>query len=140
MRDFLPLPAIACVLLLAGPSDANDMAAIRTAWLKRQQAVKYARFFVRDVHTVGAGTQPGREITGKVDLKGRKPTPPKDATHTIKRTLCLQDQSLRSTAYGRFWHAWKEAFLTLDQRMLITPGRRTTLNNWASPRSLVRLD
>ena len=126
------LSTTACILFLTSVSYATDIATIKSAWLKRQRDTKYARFFVRDRHTTGAGTREGRAFVADLVKGLRKVLPPKDSTHTIKRTFCLNGQSMRTTAYGRRWNAWKEAFVSLDQRKLMTPTLKTTLNNWAA--------
>lgn len=57
--------------------------------------------------------------------------PPKHTTNVLQRTASFDLQNIRSTSYGQRWNAWKETFLTLDQRKVFNTKEARTLNNWA---------
>jgi len=108
----------------------SDLGKIKHAWRKRQSSVRTARFFMKDSTTIGKGSESGRE-TRFPNFIQRNILPPKHTTKLIQRTASFNPQNIRATSYGQRWNAWKEEFLTLDQRKVFTPKEARTLNNWA---------
>jgi len=88
-----------------GPVTAQDAALpeeILSAWRHREQAVRSARFELKETITYPKHTQSG---------KSGRSHPEKDATFDQTRTFSLQDLMLRHTTDGPKWNAEREEFV-----------------------------